>query len=337
MLEKTLPIIKCSGTPLEMGIQYGLQAKEAIKSNLEKFALVYDKLMIAKMKESLQKFVPDVLEELEGIAQGSQVDLDLLLSYNHWELTNDDEERCTVFVLHSNDEGLLIAKNNDSPVGENGKFVIRQCNPNNKIAFTQVTYAGFISGLDMINATGLCNTHGSVGSAFERKGLRLDIRLALYNLMQTCSTIDEVVQQLEQYPLTGKGFSIALGDAKGNSIIVDAAVPFLGKRARNTKFAYSTNLYEYKGFENADMRLPNRRNICVYRNGYLKYVENTNPPKTLTELKNLASIHAPWSPCRHGGIQGSVTDWSVIFFAEKQKFLIAHGQPCENEYQEMSI
>jgi predicted choloylglycine hydrolase len=337
MLNKALPIIKCSGTPREMGIQYGEQAKDDIKINLEQFSIKHDSVMLNEMKNNLKLHMPEILEELEGIAIGAQVDLDLLLSYNHWELNLDNHERCTVFVLHSEDKGLLIAKNNDSPVGENGKFVIRRGYPTNGIPFVQITYAGFLSGLDMMNLKGLCNTHGSVGSAFERKGSRLDIRLVIYNLMQKCTSVDEILQKLNTYNLTGKGFSIAFGDANSNSCIVDAAVPFLGKRDINKKFAYSTNLYEFNGFENADMRLPHRRNICLYRNGYMKWIEQTNPPKNLDDLIKLSSSHEPWAPCRHGRVHGSITDWSVIFMPAKRRFLISHGPSCQNQYQDIEL
>jgi predicted choloylglycine hydrolase len=337
MSNKKLPIVECYGSPKEMGIQYGKQAKEDIKINLAQFTIKHDSFMLNEMKENLKLNMPEILEELEGIAMGAEVDFDLLLSYNHWELNLDNNERCTTFILHTEDDNLLIAKNNDSPVGENGKFIIRKCYPNNGISFVQITYAGFLSGLDMLNSNGLCNTHGSVGSSFERKGARLDIRLVIYKLMQQCSTVNEILNELKKYNLTGKGFTIALGDAKKNSCIIDAAVPFLGVRAINKKFAFATNLYQYSGLENADMRLPQRRNICLYRNGYLKWIEQTNPPKSINDLKKLTSSHEPWGPCRHGGIQGSITDWSVIFMPNKKSFLISCGPACQNEYQTIEL
>ena len=85
------------------------------------------------------------------------------------------------------------------------------------------------------------------------------------------------------------------------------------------------------------MRLPQRRNICLYRNGYLKWIEQTNPPKSINDLKKLTSSHEPWGPCRHGGIQGSITDWSVIFMLNKKSFLISCGPACQNEYQTIEL
>ena len=337
MNQKELPVIVCSGTPREMGRQYGEQAAELIRRNLEQFALRRDSGMLEAMQRTLQDYAPAVLEELRGISEGAGVGFELLLSYNHWELNPDDHDRCTVFALHSDDAGLLIAKNNDSPADEDGRFVIRKGQCENGLPFLQVTYAGFLSGLDMINAAGLCNTHGSVGSAFARNGNRLDIRLHLYQLLQSCRSVKELTSNLRRVPLTGKGFTIAVGDAEGNSVILDAAVPFIAERAVNRKFAFSTNLYEYPGLENADRRPAAGRNICLWRNGYLKWIEQQDPPRTLARLQKVAASHDPWAPCRHGGIHGSVTDWSVIFMAQQKKVLIAHGHPCEKPYLEIAL
>ena len=218
-------------------------------------------MKLLEMKHILDRWAPEILDELAGMAEGAQVDLYALLAMNCWELNGEDADRCTVVVVHSPREGILIAKNNDSPPTEDGRFLIRRGKADGGLPFFQVGYAGSLSGLDMMNAEGLCNTHGSVGSCFARTGMRLDIRLQLYRLMQRCRNTDELVAGLNEIPLTGKGFSIAVADKRGSSVILDAAVPFLAVRARDRAFAYSTNLYEYPGMENSDMRLPEKRSV----------------------------------------------------------------------------
>ena len=337
MTQTELKLVDCSGSPREIGRQYGEQAKEEIRSNLARFPVPRPEAMLRLMRNNLEKYTPEVLEELEGIAEGSGSDPDAVLAYNHWELNCDDAERCTVMLLHSESEGILTAKNNDSPVDEDGRFVIRRGKSLHGIPFVQVTYAGSLSGLDMINAEGLCNMHGSVGSRFARPLSPLDIRLRLYRLMQTCRTAAELAEGLRKLPLTGKGFSIGVSDRNGDSVFLDAAVPFIAERARNRKFAFSTNLYEAQGFENADMRDPAKRNICLFRNGYLQWVARTAPPENLEQLQKLLSSHDPWAPCRHGGPHGSVTDWSFIAAPHLGKLLISSGPPCRSQYREYPL
>jgi predicted choloylglycine hydrolase len=336
-----LQIIECSGTPLEMGRQYGEQAREAIQVDLELRKQYWNvdsfTSFSIKAEKVLKQYLPDVLEELGGIAEGAGVDLHQVLYANQVDTFGDNVERCTPVILRNAPEGTIIAKNNDAPVNEDFPFIIRKCKPGKGIPFMHVTYAGWLSGLDCINAEGLANTHGSVGSVFDKSGMRVDIRLKAYQLMHSCRTTDEFIVGLNETPLTGKGFNIAVGDAENNTAMLDAAVPFIAVSARNKKFDYATNIYKSPGLENADMRPPEKRDICVYRYGYLKWLEETNPPENLDDIKKLLSCHEPWAPCRHGGPHGSKTLWSMINLTKSGKMLITHGSPCRNEYKEYSI
>lgn len=336
-----LKFIICSGTPREMGRQYGEQANEEIQRNLELFGQHWyqEKLQVFsnKVKQTLYSFLPDILEELKGIAEGAKVDFDQVLLTNHVDTFGENVERCTPIILRNSPDGTIIAKNNDSPTNENYSFIIRKCAPTKGIPFIQVTYAGWISGLDCMNAEGLANTHGSVGSIFDKSGSRVDIRLKSYQILHNCRTVDNFLAGLNENPLTGKGFNIAVGDASGNTAMLDAAVPFIAVSNRNKKFDYATNLYKSPGLENSDTRIPSKRDICIYRYGYLKWLEETNPPQNIDDLKKILSCHEPWAPCRHGGVHHSKTEWSMINLIKERKILITDGAPCENKYKEYCL
>lgn len=339
--KRNLKLLECNGSPQEMGRQYGEQVREEIQPYLEMCRRRYDKKRLEIFSglavQLLQSYLPDVLAELKGLAEGAGVDLEQILFSNHVDTFGDEVERCTPVILKDSPEGTIIAKNNDAPVNENYPFIIRKCKPDKGIPFIQVTYAGWLCGLDCMNAEGLANTHGSVGSVFDKSGMRVDIRLKAYQLMRSCRTTDEFIAGLNEAPLTGKGFNIAVGDAENNTAMLDAAVPFITVRNRNKQFDYATNIYKSPGLENADMRPPEQRKGCVYRYGYLKWKEETAAPRTLNDIKNLLSSHEPWAPCRHGGVHDSQTFWSMINLTETRKILITHGSPCQNEYKEYSL
>lgn len=332
--------LECTGTPFEMGYQYGEQAREEIRWNAmeETRNLAPEQLaaFAATAMPALEKFAPDALEEMRGMAQASGMEFTRILRINHVD-TFDGESRCTPVILRHSDAGLIVAKNDDAPPHESFRFVIRKIVPAHGIPAFSVARAGWLSGLDMMNAAGLANTHGSVGSVFPRPGIRLDIRLYLYGLMQQCETIDSLMEKLEQLPLTGKGFSIGCGDRNSECAFIDAAVPLIAVRSRNRAFDYSTNLYQTPGLEHADCRAPVKQHICQYRQGYLRWVEETRPPQTLADLQTLLRSHEPWAPCRHGGAHQSVTNWSLICLPQQGKLLLAAGPPCQNNYKEYSF
>jgi hypothetical protein len=337
-----MKFLECSGSFAGMGEEYGEQAREEIQHNAGLFNLLMDinnrDAAAAGISRAVNKYLPDVYAELAGIARGANVDLKHILLMNHVDTFGSSAERCTPVILRKSSDGVIIAKNNDSPPSANiYDFILRKCTPDKGFPYIQLTYAGWLSGLDMMNAAGLANTHGSVGSVFDKSGDHIDMRLVMYEIMKNYSKVGDVIRQLSNYPMTGKGFNIALGDADGETAMLDAALPFIALSGRNKNFDYATNIYTSQGLEHADTRGSARREICVYRYGYLKWLEQTRMPENLTDVKLLLSSHEPWAPCRHGGPHGSKTDWSMINLVKTKKMLVADGAPCENKYKEYSI
>jgi len=335
--------IVCRGTPAACGEQYGEAAREWIRREAENFALPggadgTERRFAARARRSLETFAPEVLEELLGIARGSGVPAETLLAMNVWESVGKDEmpDRCTTFLLGHSDRGTVVAKNNDGAEHERERcpFLLREVRPDRGIPFLQVTYAGWLSGLDMMNAEGLANTHGSVGSVFLRDGMRLDIRLQCYRLMRECRTVEEFRRRLPEVPLTGKGFTVAVADPSGDNAIIEAAVPKVVTRARRVGFDFAANLYHAPELDGCDARTPEGRLLNRRRREFL---EKLSPPRTVEELKAIMAAHGAAAPCRHGGENVSTTFWSMIALPEERRLLLAPEAPCRCGYVEIEI
>ena len=342
-MSAAIKTIECFGTPRQMGEQYGEAAQTEIQQNCALFQSGWlseeGRQQAAAIRARLQRSHPEILSELIGIASAAAVDLECLLLINqvrHAPATADTDG-CTPMILRDTTEGAIVAKNNDAAQHEKHSFILRKCQPKDGIAFIQLTYAGWLSGLDAMNAAGLANTHGSVGSKFAGLAQGPDIRLVAYQALKTCRNTEEFIAELRCFQCTGKGFSIAVGDATGHTAIIDAAVPLLGVRAENKNFAFSTNLYMAEGLQDADLRLPAKRHVAQYRYGYLSWVAAERPPRDQADIKALLSSHEPWAPCRHGGAHKSLTNWSMIALPAKRKVLVASGPPCSNPYLEYQL
>ncbi len=340
MSSQLIKQIACSGTPRQMGEQYGEAARAEIQTNCELFQAHWQSSQsqeVAKfLRGRLQRFYPDILVEMEGIAAAAHVDLLHILLMNHVPLLKQ-ADNCTVMILRDTPDGPIIAKNNDSPPDENFPFILRKCQPAEGLPFIQLTYAGWLSGLDSMNAAGLANTHSSVGSKFACLAQGPDIRLSVYHCLKTCRKTRELIEELQRIPCSGKGFSIAVGDATGHTAILDAPVPLLGIRAENQNFAFSTNLYMTPGLEDTDLRPPAKRSIAQYRYGYLQWIATEKPPHDQADIRALLSSHEPWAPCRHGGGHQSVTNWSVLLLPAMHMLFVANGPPCCNPYIEYQL
>jgi isopenicillin-N N-acyltransferase-like protein len=325
-----------------MGRQYGEQARSQIRENRNVFGRNWNLEKARKMLRAntriLKEKLPEVLEEMTGIAEGAGLALDEIILLNCVDTIGEDWfEECTPVGLKDSPAGPIIAKNNDGATGTGYRYVIRKSFPDHGLPMLQLTYAGWLSGLDAMNAAGLANTHGSVGSSFDKAGPRVDIRLQGYQLMRTCRKTKEFIAGLMAASLTGKGFSIVAGDQTGTTAVVEAAVPLIQVRDLNKAFIYSTNLYMHPAIKTNDMRSPAKRYICEYRFGYLKWVEDTKPPENVEDVKKLLGCHEPWAPCRHGGPHGSETEWSMINLPKKGQVLVADGFPCKTPFIEYEI
>ena len=329
--------IECCGSPRVMGRQYGEEAREEILFEMDCLGRTFQRpgleLWYARAERVLGTYLPELREELHGIAEGAGADHKLLLAMNFVDTFDDRTDRCTPLLLHDSPDGMIVAKNNDAGADEKNKFITLIRRPDHGIPTVTVTYAGWLSGLDSMNGEGLANTHGSVGSKFERGGDRVDIRLAVMHSMQYCRTSAEFLEKLQSFSLTGKGFSIAVGDRTGHSFFLDAAVPKLVKRSENVPFAWSTNLYSAPEVEFADMRAPDSRPCCVERS---RYIAKQKVPHDLAGIKRLLSDHSCcYAPCRHGGEAQALTKWSLIALPEKGECYLADGLPCKEPYEKI--
>ena len=331
--------IECCGTPREMGRQYGEGARDDIQYEVENLGqyFVTPRLdaFYAEADRILEKYLPDIREEILGIAEGANVDKKVLLAMNFVDTFDNHTNRCTPLLVKDSPDGVIAAKNNDAGAVEKCRFVTLIRRPDKGIPVLTTTYAGWLSGLDSMNAEGVANTHGSVGSKFDKSGERVDIRLAVMQVMRYCRNSADFLEKLSAYPLTGKGFSIAVGDRSGHTFFIDAAVPKLVKRSENVPFAWSTNLYCAPGVEFADERAADYRPFCVKRS---EYIAAQNAPQNVEDVKKMLMDHSScYAPCRHAGEAHSLTKWSMICLPRQGKVLIADGFPCCNPYQEFSF
>ena len=343
MTVRDMHYIECHGAPRESGRQYGEQAREAIRVNEATWAGAERTRRAAPFLGALRRYLretaPELLEEMVGVAEGCGLDPDSILLMNSVDTFGDEWiEECTPVGLSDSPQGPLACKNNDGSPTSEYAYVVRKTRPDKGLPVLQVTYAGLLSGLDAMNAEGLANTHGSVGSVFDKSGRRLDVRLRLYQLLRTCRTTREFIEGLTSGPgLTGKGFNILVMDRGGDAAVVEAAVPLIAWRRSSEAFIYSTNHYLAAPLEHADTRTPDGRRTSVYRLGYLDWRAEVDPPTDLAEMQALLASHEPWAPCRHAGPHVSVTEWSMIALPRAGRVLLAPGPPCETEYASYDV
>ena len=84
--------IKVSGTPYERGFQYGSQAKERIRKVIDEYKVLFEKEafitwdkayeLSKPYRKEIEKYRPDLVEEMQGIADGAGLDFNTILTLN---------------------------------------------------------------------------------------------------------------------------------------------------------------------------------------------------------------------------------------------------------------
>ena len=108
----------------------------------------------------------------------------------------------------------------------------------------------------------------------------------------------------------------------------------LAERGRGEAFLYATNHFVSPDLRPRDPLSRDRLRLTIYRMGYLRWVEGTDPPRTTGELAALMTSHEPWAPCRHGGPHVSSTVWSAMALIRERRLLACGGSPCRSSYRE---
>ncbi|MGW4796043.1 C45 family autoproteolytic acyltransferase/hydrolase [Nonomuraea sp. NPDC004297] len=186
MSSVSLPLIEISGTPRERGRQYGEQAREPVARALAYYAeafghssgLTWDQVVrrAARWAEPSRAFAPELVEEMEGVAEGAGVGfLDVLALNARGEILYDTTfsamapDGCTSFALTgeaSGDGHVYAGQNWDWRDGVSDTLmVLRVVQPGRPTVIMHVE-AGQV-GRQGANSAGIALNANGLGGRFD--------------------------------------------------------------------------------------------------------------------------------------------------------------------------
>jgi isopenicillin-N N-acyltransferase-like protein len=164
--DQRLPIVHVQGSHYEMGKQIGIDRKAVIHQMLSVYRRYFeedsDKIAIADWDEAVlharkylpfaEESVPQYVEELEGMADGAELDLNDLLVLNCVEAITEDalHTGCTSLAAAPEvtaDGSLLVGHNEDwLPDDQNTVYLIH-ATPDDEPAYLAITYGGLLPNI----------------------------------------------------------------------------------------------------------------------------------------------------------------------------------------------
>lgn len=343
--------IKMSGSPYERGLQYGTQAKELIHKLIEEYKLLFDKenhiawetayKKAAAFEEPIRSFRPDLIEEMKGIADGAEIDLQTVLVLNcRSEIMFTDipsnEDACTVIGVPpevSKTGHTLLAQNWDWwTVGE-GTTVILEVEQEGYAKSLIVTEAGLVGGKGL-NEYGVALSMNAMSVNGGKIGVPLQVvlRAAL-----SCSTVPKAIDCIAKCPRAGCA-CVGLASWDGELVMVEYAPNDLDILLCDGKALCHTNHWQ-----SLKMILgPEARNYS-YISTFTRLDRArrlTKDKKKLTPKKLFAilSDHAgyPDGICRHDDpdlpyYHCHSSLWSMVIDTVTRTLYITDGTPCRSK------
>jgi len=253
--------IECAGSPVQCGRAHGLKLREDVRANLARWLAAraeatdaasgagvdltlphpYAAALLSATQhvDAMRVHCPDLLEELEGVAEGAGVAFENVLGYalmdEEWPFFNACKPAaapvavavapgCTVVSARTASDGLLLAQTMDLPKPFLGRSCVLDVRTEGGGAHHHrvmvLSMAGFPALLG-VNARGLGVVVNNL-STLRASSRGLPVAAVVRGLLASCASVNEASVWLRQVPhATGQAYT--LGDAAGARACFEAS------------------------------------------------------------------------------------------------------------------
>jgi isopenicillin-N N-acyltransferase-like protein len=345
------PLIEVSGTHREMGRQIGEAAREQVQHSVANAHILIDaayntlELTWQGAQNQSRKYLPfaeerypQYVEEMRGIAEGSNVEFNDIVTLNAMEAVTTDAlhlTRCTSMAV--NDErtadGHVLAAHTEDwiPEDENDVFVI-SARPEKEPPFLAMTYGGLLPNVGF-NAYGIAQLINSVYPSDSRVGIpRLVVARAVLSSRRISGAIGRAVVQHR-----AAGYNHLLVHESGEIYSIEAS-------ARKFEILYAhdgtmvhTNHYLEPRMQQVE-KDPEELISSRVRYFRASRLLRQNDKHTIKSLQTIQQDHVniPNSICNHN-IEGNPLDRektinAMVIDLNMREMHIAWGNPCQNTY-----
>ncbi len=337
-----------SGTPREIGLQHGTSLKKEIHELYNRLLQRYTNHSKTSNERSIlgatgcyidstQKYAPELIEEIEGIAEGAKMAFEKVFFMNcydemaYYNETKEQVNGCTLFFSTGRataDRRTYLGQGWD--MDEFFTPVIVRLNPAGDDGGAKVimlTHPGVVGGAG-INEYGLSLIWSTVKAIDENTGLPVPLMI---RKVLAGNNLNDAVHVLLNIP-RASGFNFIVGNEYGGFNIEATGC--------REYIHYITALYAHANHYENDLlrqyaiRPPVRSSNTYIRSGRMRQLlENDFGSIDLETSKKVLSDHAnkPFSICRHlkPGQSDSMTQSALIFIPEERIMYASDGPACE--------
>ena len=227
--------VECVGSAYQIGKQHGKSCPDAVRTSHAAWTPVKSvdaqqmKSGINIIEKGLNNHFPEILEEMQGIADGADLTLEQVICMNmEFELVSAANAlpSCSNIGFKKSDQGVLIGKTADWYPDNSNEFTLAQRyipDTSQGHEFFHFGCAGTLWSEGGLNKSGLAmvlNGLPTWGGAPERSVPTLALSRGV---LQWCRDVQDAVDWLQRYDVLNWGFNLTLADATGALCYVEVA------------------------------------------------------------------------------------------------------------------
>jgi len=346
------PVIDASGTHHHIGLAIGhavpdriagmVRNYQALFTQLPNFKLTWTQAIVQARKylPFIEESMPQYLDELRGMAEGSGVAWDDLLVCNCFEELTDDMlfERCTTVAFapeHTQDQHVLLGHTEDwLPIDREWQYVVR-VRPDDEAAFIAAVYGGLLPNVGF-NAAGIAQCINSTYPDDVRLGIP---RIFIGRHVLTAPRIGLAIERA-LHPRRAAGYNHLLADDSGELYNLETTSTQFDLLYADDGFLTHTNNYlsdRLRDHETEPEELIGSH-IRVNRSRRLARQAMQRGPIALDNVKCILSDHVnrPYSICAHAEDvpqrEQSVTISAYMIDLSARTLWYCYGNPCQGEF-----
>ncbi|HRJ71252.1 MAG TPA: C45 family autoproteolytic acyltransferase/hydrolase [Terrimicrobiaceae bacterium] len=292
-----------------------------------------------RLMAGTERRYPEIIEEIQGIADGSGFTLQQIYTMNFYCLINRPVMGCTDIVFPDTDDGPLLSKTNDMPVCEGKHAGVRLLRPTGGISILGGAFPGTCWIEPGMNEAGLAIGAASCSAETPVSEDVFSPHLLGRRILSKCENVPDALALLGTIPLGRWGMNLALVDRQGRAAVVEKSGRIQGVRtAAPKKPVYCTDhscltkeMQPYCGGKTAGASNPRYQTIRRMLRG-----------RTTTRalLKKIVAYNQPpGALSRYGGEdpQKYETEFVAIFRVRSLQAEFCFSHPDRDPWREFSL
>ncbi|MEW6360175.1 MAG: C45 family peptidase [Planctomycetota bacterium] len=304
--------IECSGSPREVGVQHGRFLREEIaRAFAEWKAETWLVDGLASVRERMLTYLgahyPEMIEEMEGIAEGAGVDFDVPFALTAFNSVYPALMACSVFAVRSKEPRGCVGKTHDIGVVEQRWGLAQRIAYKNGMTMIRCGSVGSLWTVAGINERGIAVGTASAPRFTGQDGFGVPQHAGPTPVLYRCRTVAEAIDEFSGMIFAGKGLNMALADAGGDVAAIEKSFDRQSVRHPKKGPAYATNHYLGRGMAE---HLPKASGNSVDRFEKLKKVLRPGAfADPVAKLKQVCSDPSePGAICRAATLTAFVCD-----------------------------